>query len=94
MLAPIGVQWILHKDGELAVARAARALGVPMILSTVSSYPMEEVADALGDTPRWFQLYWPRDDELAASFIRRAELAGYRRDRGDARHLLARLARA
>ena len=77
MLAPIGVQGILHKEGELAVARAARALGVPMILSTVSSYPMEEVAAALGDSPRWFQLYWPRDDELAASFIHRAEQAGY-----------------
>ena len=77
MLAPIGVQGILHKEGELAVARAARALGVPMILSTVSSFPMEAVAAALGDTPRWFQLYWPRADELAASFIHRAELAGY-----------------
>jgi lactate 2-monooxygenase len=77
MLAPIGVQGILHKEGELAVAQAARSLGVPMVLSTVSSYPMEEVATALGDTPRWFQLYWPRDDELAASFIQRAEQAGY-----------------
>ena len=77
MLAPIGVQGILHKEGELAVARAASSLGVPMILSTVSSYPMEEVAGALGDTARWFQLYWPRDDELAASFIQRAELAGF-----------------
>ena len=77
MLAPIGVQGILHKEGELAVARAARSLGVPMILSTVSSYPLEVVASALGDTPRWFQLYWPRVDELAASFINRAEAAGY-----------------
>ena len=57
--------------------RGPRALGVPMILSTVSSFPMETVAAALGDTPRWFQLYWPRNDELAASFIHRAELAGY-----------------
>jgi lactate 2-monooxygenase len=77
MLAPIGVQSILHAEGELAVARAARALEVPMILSTVSSYAMEDVANALGETPRWFQLYWPRDDALAASFIHRAELAGY-----------------
>jgi lactate 2-monooxygenase len=78
MLAPIGVQQILHADGELAVARAARALDVPMVLSTVSSYTMEDVASALGDTPRWFQLYWPRDDALAASFIHRAQRAGYR----------------
>jgi lactate 2-monooxygenase len=77
MLAPIGVQSILNKEGELAVARAARALDVPSVLSTVSSFTMEEVASALVDTPRWFQLYWPRDDALAASFICRAELAGY-----------------
>jgi len=77
MLAPIGVQSILHAEGELAVARAARSLGVPMILSTLSSRTMEEVAGALGDDPRWFQLYWPRDDDLASSFIQRAQQAGY-----------------
>ncbi|HMB08127.1 MAG TPA: lactate 2-monooxygenase [Isosphaeraceae bacterium] len=77
MLAPIGVQSIFHKGAELAVARAARALGIPFILSTVSSRTMEEVADEMGDIPRWFQLYWPRSDELAASFLRRAEQAGY-----------------
>jgi lactate 2-monooxygenase len=77
MLAPIGVQSILHHDAELAVARAASKLGIPMILSTVSSKTMEEVAAEMGDAPRWFQLYWPRSDELAASFLRRAEQAGY-----------------
>lgn len=77
MLAPIGVQEIVHEEAELAVARGAAEVGVPMILSTVSSKPMEEVAKALGDTPGWFQLYWPNDDELAASFVQRAEKAGY-----------------
>jgi lactate 2-monooxygenase len=77
MLAPIGVQSILHSEGELAVARAARAMNVPIILSTASSCTIEAVAGALGDAPRWFQLYWPRNDELAASFIHRAEQAGY-----------------
>jgi isopentenyl diphosphate isomerase/L-lactate dehydrogenase-like FMN-dependent dehydrogenase len=77
LLAPIGVQSIIHKDAELAVARAARALGIPMILSTLSSRPLEAVAEALGETPRWFQLYWPKDPELAASFVKRAERAGY-----------------
>jgi lactate 2-monooxygenase len=48
-----------------------------MVLSTASSVPMEQVAEAMGDAPRWFQLYWPRDDELAASFVRRAEHAGF-----------------
>lgn len=77
LLAPLGVQSIIHPQGELAVARAASALGVPMILSTVSSYTLEEVAAALGPARRWFQLYWPKDPELAASLVRRAERAGY-----------------
>ena len=68
---------ILHDDADLAVARAARSLGVPLILSTASSATMEDVAATLGEAPRWFQLYWPKDDDLAASFVRRAEDAGY-----------------
>lgn len=77
MLAPIGVQEIMHQDKELAVARAAASLGIPIVLSTAGSTPMEEVAEAMGDVPRWYQLYWPRDPELAASFVARAEAAGY-----------------
>lgn len=77
LLAPIGVQSILHRHAELAVARAAKAMGWPMVLSTVSSETMEDVAKELGDNPRWFQLYWPRSDDLAASFVHRAEAAGY-----------------
>jgi lactate 2-monooxygenase len=77
LLAPVGVQSIIHPQGELPVARAARALGVPMVLSTVSSNRLEDVAAELGPTPRWFQLYWPKDPELAASFVQRAERAGY-----------------
>lgn len=77
LLAPIGVQGILHADGEVAPARAAASLRLPIVLSTVSSRPLEEVAAAMGDVPRWFQLYWPRDPELAASFLGRAEAAGF-----------------
>jgi len=76
-LAPVGVQGIVHPEAELAVARAAASLGVPMVLSTVSSYRLEEVAETLGDSPHWFQLYWPRDSEVAASFLRRAAAAGF-----------------
>jgi isopentenyl diphosphate isomerase/L-lactate dehydrogenase-like FMN-dependent dehydrogenase len=76
-LAPVGVQGIVHPDAELAVARAAASLGVPIVLSTVSSYRMEEVAQAGGDSPRWFQLYWPRNREVAASLIARAKAAGF-----------------
>jgi lactate 2-monooxygenase len=77
MLAPIGVQTLLHEEGELASARAAAAVGLPLITSTASATALEEVADANGDGARWYQLYWPNDDELAASLVRRAESAGY-----------------
>jgi L-lactate dehydrogenase (cytochrome) len=77
MLAPIGVQKVVHPDGELATARAAASLGLPMIASTASAFTMEEIAEAGGDAPRWFQLYWPNDRALAASFVERAEAAGY-----------------
>ena len=77
MLAPVGVQSIVHSEGELAVARAAAALGLTSILSTAASHTIEEVADAVGDGNRWYQLYWPRDRDLAASFVQRAGEAGY-----------------
>lgn len=78
MLGPVGVLSILHPDGELAVARAAASMGVPMVLSTAASHSIEEVAEASGeDAPRWYQLYWPKDPELAVSFLRRAKAAGY-----------------
>jgi L-lactate dehydrogenase (cytochrome) len=78
LLAPIGVQHGVHPDGELATARAAAAVGVPMIASTASHFSLEEIAEAGGpEAPRWFQLYWPNDPELARSFVERAERAGY-----------------
>lgn len=78
LLAPIGVLSILHPDGELAVAKAAAATGVPMILSTAASNTIEDVAEANGaDGLRWYQLYWPKDRDLAASFLSRAKAAGY-----------------
>jgi len=77
-LAPGGVQYIAHPDGELATARAARATGVPMILSTASHYSMEKVAEELGpEHPKWYQLYWVSNREVTASFVKRAEAAGY-----------------
>lgn len=77
LLAPIGVQGIMHRDGEVAVARAAAASGIPVVLSTVSSKTLEDVAEEMGESPRWFQLYWPTDPELTNSFLERAEGAGY-----------------
>jgi isopentenyl diphosphate isomerase/L-lactate dehydrogenase-like FMN-dependent dehydrogenase len=75
--APIGVQSIVHPDGELAVARAAAELGLAMTLSTVSSFPLEEVAQASGQGARWFQLYWPNDEEVCVSVLDRAKKAGF-----------------
>jgi lactate 2-monooxygenase len=77
LLAPIGVLSIAHAEGELAVARAAAATGVPMVLSTAASNSLEEVAEAMGDAPRWFQLYWVNDRDVAVSLVERAEAAGY-----------------
>lgn len=78
LLAPIGVQSIIHPDGEVATARAAETVGVPMIQSTAATKSLEEVAAALGNTPRWYQLYWSKDPDFNASIVQRAERAGYR----------------
>jgi isopentenyl diphosphate isomerase/L-lactate dehydrogenase-like FMN-dependent dehydrogenase len=76
MLAPVGVLSIVHPDAESAVARAAARLGLTYVVSTASSTPLEDVA-AAATGPKWFQLYWPDDRKLAASFVARAEQAGY-----------------
>ena len=76
LLAPIGVLEMAHRDADLAAARAARALGLPMVISSQGSVPMEQTAAELGDTPRWFQLYWSKDDDVVDSFVDRAAAIG------------------
>ena len=76
LLAPIGVLEVAHRDADLAVARAAAAYGVPFVLSSQASVPIETCAEAMGDAPRWFQLYWSTSNELVESFVRRAERCG------------------
>jgi lactate 2-monooxygenase len=82
MVAPVGPQALAHPDADLATARAAASVGMPMVASTVSSYTLEEIAAAGSEVdpeaPRWFQFYCPSDRELAESFVGRAEAAGYR----------------
>ena len=73
LAAPVGVLGMVDKQADIAVGRAAARLGVPYILSTQASVPMERVAEAMGDAPRWFQLYWSTSDELVESFVQRAE---------------------
>jgi lactate 2-monooxygenase len=77
LLAPVGVQSIVHPDAELATGRAAASVGIPAILSTAASHSMEQVAEAVGEASRWYQLYWPKDRDLAASFVARAADSGY-----------------
>lgn len=78
LLAPIGVQGIVHQDGELASARAAAKVGVPMIMSTASSRSIEDVGLANGDGHRWYQLYWPKTPEVTISVLNRAKTNGFK----------------
>jgi lactate 2-monooxygenase len=79
LMAPIGVIGICCQDGhgDLATAEAAARTGVPMIASTLSVDPLEDVAAKFGETPGFFQLYTPTDRDLAASLVSRAEAAGF-----------------
>jgi isopentenyl diphosphate isomerase/L-lactate dehydrogenase-like FMN-dependent dehydrogenase len=77
LLGPIGAQGIIHPESDLASGRAAASLGIPFILSTLSSRTMEDVAQVMGNAPRWFQLYWGKDHELTSSLLRRAKRSGY-----------------
>jgi lactate 2-monooxygenase len=75
LLAPVGVLSIAHEEAEVGVAKAAASSGVPMILSSAATHSIEDVAAT--NAPRWFQLYWVNDREICASFVHRAEAAGY-----------------
>src|SRR5690606_32491183 len=76
LLSPMGVSQMVHPEADLAVGRAAARLRVPYIFSNQASRPMEEVASAMGNSPRWFQLYWSKSNELVKSFVQRAEKCG------------------
>jgi lactate 2-monooxygenase len=73
LLSPIGVLELVHRDADIAVARAATKLGIPYIFSNQASYSMERCAKVMNDSPRLFQLYWSKRNELVASFLKRAE---------------------
>ncbi|MDN7246334.1 alpha-hydroxy acid oxidase [Planococcus shenhongbingii] len=77
LLAPIGMQRLAHEDGDLASVRAAAKWDVPFIASTVSSYSLEDIAEAAGTNPRWFQLYWSNNEAVSYNMLKRAEQAGY-----------------
>lgn len=76
LLAPIGVLEMVHREGDLAVARAAAAEGIGYVFSNQASVPMERTASAMAAAPRWFQLYWSSDDAFVRSVVGRAEACG------------------
>jgi lactate 2-monooxygenase len=80
LVAPIGVQEIVHPDAEEATARACAAVKVPMILSTAATRSIEQVAAANGDGDRWYQLYWPKPqaEDFTASLLSRAKANGFK----------------
>ncbi len=77
LLAPIGIQEIAHNEAEVASGRAAASLTMPFVLSTMSSRSIEQVAEAMGPMPRWFQLYWGSRNDIVVSMLQRAETCGY-----------------
>jgi isopentenyl diphosphate isomerase/L-lactate dehydrogenase-like FMN-dependent dehydrogenase len=81
LVAPVGVQNIMHADAEEATAKACRNVGVPMILSSAATRTIEQVAAANGDGgDRWYQLYWPRPqwEDVTVSLLNRAKANGYK----------------
>lgn len=77
-MAPVGVQSLYHADREIGTARACAALRVPFTLSTAASTSIEELVEAVPEGPKWFQLYWPMDEEMTASILGRARSNGYK----------------
>ncbi|KAL3460620.1 FMN-dependent dehydrogenase [Aspergillus heterothallicus] len=77
IMAPVGVQSLFHSDKETGLAEVCAEVGVPYTLSTASTSSIEEVASASGDGKRWFQLYWPGDDEITLSLLKRAKENGF-----------------
>jgi 4-hydroxymandelate oxidase len=78
LVAPMASQRMAHDEGEAATARGAAAAGTLMIVSTIATVSLEDVAAAAPSAPRWFQLYLRRDRGWGAELVRRADAAGYR----------------
>jgi isopentenyl diphosphate isomerase/L-lactate dehydrogenase-like FMN-dependent dehydrogenase len=76
LLSPIGAAELAHADSDRLAASAAAARGIPFVISSQGCSPMEDVAAAMGQGPRWYQLYWSTDDQLVDSMIARAEAIG------------------
>ncbi|TRX98217.1 hypothetical protein FHL15_000862 [Xylaria flabelliformis] len=78
LVAPVGAQEVYHRDKEIGTAAACAELNIPFVMSTASTSSIQEVAAANGDHPRWFQLYWPMDDDITASLLSTAKETGFK----------------
>lgn len=76
LLAPVAYQKLVHPDAERSAAYAASVMGSSMLVSTLASTPLEDIA-AAAQAPLWFQLYWQHDRAVVAQLVQRAEAAGY-----------------
>lgn len=77
IVAPMAAQKLAHPTGERGMAEAAAAAGTVMVVSTMATTSLEDVAAAAPDAPRWFQFYVHRDRGLSSDLVSRAEAAGY-----------------
>lgn len=77
LIAPMAFQCLAHPEGEIATAKAAAKLGSVMVLSTLATTSMEDVASVRSQTPQWFQLYVHRDRGLTRALVERAHAAGF-----------------
>jgi len=74
-IAPMGLSALMARDGDLAMARAAGAAGIPYVLSGSSLTPMEDVVGA--NSKAWFQAYLPSEEDRIRALITRVEAAGF-----------------
>lgn len=77
LVAPTSFHGLVHPEGELATARGTADAGTLMVVSTIATRSLEEIASHVR-APRWFQLYVYRDREVTRNLVDRAVKAGYR----------------
>ncbi|OKP13620.1 hypothetical protein PENSUB_811 [Penicillium subrubescens] len=77
IMAPVGVQGIFHEDKETGLAEVCEEIGIPYIMSTAATSTIEEVAAASDGGKRWYQLYWPQDNDITLSLLNRAKANGF-----------------
>lgn len=78
IMAPVGVQAIFHEDKDVGLASVCAEENIPYTMSSAGTCSIEEVGAASGDGERWFQLYWPRTNDITASILKRAKDHGFK----------------